>query len=98
MEGLSLIIMAYGKYAIDEFEGPIGWTLYQGTFDGAKVVPSSLTAYDKDIRYTISFTPKHMVPQNGYIEIEFPKEIIVPDYSFSQSSCRGVESSAFGSN
>ena len=67
------MIYAYGKYAIDEFEGYIGLNLVQGDFVSAKVVPSSPISYAEDVSYTISFTPRHMVPQNGYIEIDFPK-------------------------
>ena len=62
------------------------------------MVAASQTAYDKDVTYTITFTPEHLVPQNGYVEIELPKEVSVPDYSYTQSSCQGDETSAFGSN
>ena len=86
------------EYAIDEFEGSIGWESQQGTFSAAKVEFSNPIAYAEDVDYTISFTPKHMVPQNGYIEVDWPKQVSVPDYSFSQSSCFGDDKSAFGTN
>ena len=52
----------------------------------------------EDVTYTILFTPKHLIPQNGFIEIDFPKQISVPDFSYSQSSCRAVENTAFSTN
>ena len=61
----------------------MGWTIVTGDFIDAKVVPSSPVTYAFDVFYTISFTPTHLVPQNGYIEIDFPKQIAVPDYSYS---------------
>lgn len=104
VDGLEVVIYAtdpadpLAKYAIDEWEGYIDWTLEQGTFIDATIKPSTYDAYEDEVVYTISFTPKHLVPQNGYIEIDFPKQVSVPDYSYSQSSCAGVETSAFGSN
>jgi hypothetical protein len=59
-------------------------------------VPSSTVAYDKDVAYTVSFTPKHSIPLNGYVDITIPAQITVPDRSFTQSSCKAVSSSAFG--
>ena len=60
------------KWAIDDWDGFIGWELEQGTFIDAKVVPSTYDAYEDEVVYTISFTPMHLIPQNGYIEIDFP--------------------------
>jgi len=73
VEGLKIVIYAFGKYAIDEFEGYVGWIPTQGTFESANVKFSSPIAYTEDVTYTIEFTPRHLVPQNGYIEIDFPK-------------------------
>ena len=73
VDGLKIVIYAFGKYAIDEFEGYIGWTMEQGDFVSAKVKPNKIVAYDSNVNYEISFTPTHMIPQNGYIVIEFPK-------------------------
>ena len=99
VDGLRVVIYAEeGKYAIDEFEGYIGWTLEQGKFIAAQVKPSSPIAYDEDISYEISFTPVHMIPMNGYIEIDFPMQVSVPDYSYSQSSCRALENTGFSTN
>jgi len=39
VDGLKIVIYAFGKYAIDEFEGSIGWELTHGGFVDAKVVP-----------------------------------------------------------
>ena len=72
--------------------------LEQGSFIDAKIQPSTYDAYEDEVVYTLTFTAKHLIPQNGYIEIDFPKQVSVPDYSYSQSSCAGVETSAFGSN
>ena len=98
VDGLKIVIYAYGKYAIDEFEGYIGWMPVQGEFDSASVKFTSPIAYTEDVTYTILFTPKHLIPQNGFIEIDFPKQISVPDFSYSQSSCRAVENTAFSTN
>ena len=87
VDGLKIIIYAFGKYAIDEFEGPIGWSMTHGGFESALVVPSSLVTYNEDTDYIISFTPQHKITQNGYIEVQFPPEVAIPDKSFSQSSC-----------
>ena len=83
INGLKIIIKALENYAIDEYEGTVGWVPIQGSFAQVKVKPGSPTAYDEQVRYEIYFTPDHKVPQNGYIEIDFPKEISVPDYSYS---------------
>ena len=50
VDGLSLSIEAFGLYSIDDWDGPMGWTLYQGSFveTGTFVRPSSPIAYDKD--------------------------------------------------
>lgn len=98
VEGLKIVIYAFGQFAIDEFEGYIGWMPVPGTFASASVRFSSPVAYDEDVTYTIKFTPNHLIPQNGYIEIDFPKQVSVPDYSYSQSSCRAVEDTAFSTN
>mgnify|MGYP000934258123 CR=1 FL=1 len=98
VDGLKIVIYAFGQYAIDEFEGYIGWLPVNGDFKSAKVSFSSPLAYDEEVTYTIRFTPMHLVPLNGYIEIDFPKEVIVPDYSYSQSSCRADENTAFSTN
>ena len=104
VDGLEVVIYATNpdnedeKWAIDEWIGYIGWELEQGTFIDASIKPSTYDAYEDEVVYTISFTPKHLVPQNGYIEIDFPKQVSVPDYSYSQSSCAAVETSAFESN
>ena len=56
------MIYAFGKYAIDEFEGYIGWTMEQGDFVSAQVKPNKIVAYDSNVNYEISFTPTHMIP------------------------------------
>ena len=66
---MKIIIYAFGKYAIDEFEGPIGWSMTHGGFEDAFVVPSSLVTYNEETDYVISFTPHHKITQNGYIEV-----------------------------
>lgn len=80
---LQIIFMAYGLYAIDDFEGETPWELTAGTFNSVKVDPSSYVAYRAENTYEISFTPQHSVPTNGYIDILFPAEVILPDPSFS---------------
>ena len=67
--GLKIIIYAKEKYAIDEFEGPIGWNMTQGNFASAMVVPSSFVSYADNTDYIISFIPEHKITQNGYIEV-----------------------------
>ena len=62
VDGLKIVIYAYGRYAIDEFEGPIGWEMTHGGFADAKVVPSSLISYAHDTDYVIIFTPEHKIP------------------------------------
>lgn len=68
-----MVVSAFGQWAIDEWEGDYGWAPVPGEFEAAKVVPASPIAYESDVKYTISFTPLHLIPQNGYIEIDFPK-------------------------
>jgi len=85
--GLRITIASEGKYAIDEYEGPIPWSLSTGTFKSTLVVPQYNVAYRADNTYTFKFTPLHTIPQNGYVEIWFPNEVNVTDTSYSQSSC-----------
>ena len=87
VKGLKITIYAEGKYAIDEFEGQIPWELVTGTFNKMNVASESTVAYRAENLYTITFNPQHKIPQNGYVEVLFPAEVTVPDYSFSQSSC-----------
>jgi hypothetical protein len=51
------------------------------------VIPASNTSFDTT-NYTITIRPDHKVDLNGYIEIFYPKNISIPDASFSQSQCR----------
>lgn len=48
----------------------------------AQVAPASLTSYDTT-NYTFTIRPDHRVDINGYIEIFYPKNISIPDPSFS---------------
>ena len=75
IEGLKVTVNAFGRYAVDDFEGPVGWIPIQGTFLEAKVKTSSQVSYKEDTTYTIMFTPKHLIPVNGYIEVQIPSEI-----------------------
>ena len=69
VDGLKIVIYAKGKYAVDEFEGPIGWEMTHGNFASAMVVPNSFVSYAENTDYYITFTPEHKITQNGYIEI-----------------------------
>lgn len=65
VDGMEVVIYATNgaqKYAIDEWEGYIGWVLEQGSFIDAKIQPSVYDAYEDEVVYTISFTPKHLIP------------------------------------
>ena len=66
-----------------------------GNFADARVVPDSYIAYADDTTYTISFTPEHIIKQNGYIDVQFPPEVAIPDKSYSQSSCEALEGTGF---
>lgn len=61
-------------------------TLTYGTVN-AQVTPASTTSYDTT-NYTFTIKPDHRVDLNGYIEIYYPKNISIPDASFSQSQCK----------
>jgi hypothetical protein len=61
------------------------------------VTTSSTVAYTKDVAYTVSLTPQHSIPLNGYFEIIIPDQVSIPDPSFTQSSCQVDQTSAFGS-
>jgi len=52
-------------------------------------------AYADNTNYVISFMPEHVISQNGYIDVEFPPEVTIPDKSYSQSSCVADETSGF---
>lgn len=97
VQGLKITILAEGLYAVDEYEGPITWTLRTGSFGTLEVKPQSYVAYRAENEYMVTFRPEHKIPQNGYLEIMFPVEVSVPDMSFSQSSCAALETSGFPS-
>ena len=61
VDGLRIVILAKGEYAIDEFEGSIGWEMTHGGFVQARVEPDSEIAYKNDCDYVISFTPEHTI-------------------------------------
>jgi|LauGreDrversion4_2_1035121.scaffolds.fasta_scaffold09923_2 hypothetical protein len=50
----------------------------------ATVTPATYTAYETT-SYTFAITPEHPVEVNGVIIITYPKNITIPDASFSQS-------------
>lgn len=62
VQGLRITIASEGLYAIDEYEGPIPWTLSEGTFSETIVSPQFDVAYRADNLYTFQFTPKHTIP------------------------------------
>ena len=74
-------------YNVEQFSGMI---VHKMSFGGMKAVvtPSTLIAYENTV-YTFSITPDHAVELNGLIVINYPKNITIPDPSFSQSQCRG---------
>jgi hypothetical protein len=53
----------------------------------AVVTPQTLIAFENTV-YTFAITPDHPVDLNGMIVIDYPKNITIPDASFSQSQCR----------
>lgn len=61
-------------------------TLSYGSI-AATVIPGTFTAYE-NTNYTFVITPDHRLQIGGYIEIYYPKNISIPDPSFSQSQCR----------
>jgi len=56
----------------------------------ATVTPAIYTAYENTI-YTFAITPQHRLELNGIIVIEYPKNITIPDSSFSQSQCKNFQ-------
>lgn len=88
VDNLILILLANGRYEIDEYRGPTPWPLTTGSMSAVSVNPAgSYIAYDSNLKYEIMFSPKHDIPVDGYVEIWIPNEIIIPDTSFSTSSC-----------
>lgn len=61
-------------------------TLTYGSINSL-VIPASNTSYDTT-NYTFIIKPDHRVETNGFIEIFYPKNISIPDSSFSQSQCK----------
>jgi hypothetical protein len=48
----------------------------------AVVTPQTLIAFENTV-YTFAITPDHPVDLNGMIVIDYPKNITIPDASFS---------------
>jgi hypothetical protein len=48
VDGLQITIYAFGKYAIDEYDGIIPWTLGTGKFSKMIVISSTNVAYKAD--------------------------------------------------
>jgi len=48
VEGLQITVLAFGKYAIDEYNGIIPWMLETGKFNKMLVVSSTNVAYKAD--------------------------------------------------
>jgi hypothetical protein len=48
----------------------------------ATVTPATLTAYETT-SYTFAITPEHPMEINGIIVITYPRNISIPDASFS---------------
>lgn len=95
VEGVTITIYAFGKYAIDEYVGGLGWLPRPGTSLKTQIISTSLIAYENDTTYTINFTPEHTIPVNSYFEISIPTQVFIPDKSFTADSCRAIENSAF---
>ena len=63
-----------------------------------RVTSTTNTAYKPDNDFKITFNPDHEIPRNGFIEVAFPKEVIIPDTSYSASQCLTDTQSAFGAD
>lgn len=70
-------------YNIESFSGVISHKMSYGKIS-ATVTPATYTAYETT-QYTFAITPEHRVELNGFIVINYPKNITIPDASFSQS-------------
>ena len=77
-----------GTYAIDEYEGDTTWQLTTGEMTNVFINPAGNTvAYSKDLNYEFVFSPTHDIPIDGFVEVYIPDEIIIPDPSYSTSTC-----------
>jgi len=47
-------------------------------------------AYRAENEYKIAMRPKNQVPLNGKFMIQIPASVVIPDLSFSQSSCKAI--------
>jgi hypothetical protein len=81
--GFSITILTEGGFVIVDWEGPIPWQVKPGDLRSVKIDPKNYVAYSQENTYTISFVLSNEIPLEGYVEIDFPPEIIVPDASYS---------------
>jgi len=80
-------ILVYNEYLIDSYFGKVPWALTTGVFAKMYITSNSEVAYQANNKFKISFVPNHEIPRNGFIEVAFPKEVIIPDISYSASQC-----------
>lgn len=62
-----------------------------GQFQNVVVNPQSYVAYNPENDYSVTFTPLNQIPLQGYVDIFFPPEVIIPDPSYSQSTCKEIQ-------
>jgi len=68
-------------YNVELFTGVINPTMSFGDIS-AVITPGSLVAYQYT-NYTIAITPDQPVGTNGYILVQFPPQITIPNPSYS---------------
>ena len=66
-------------YVVDEFESDTIIEIQPGDMSSTSVTTNSLVAYDDDARYTLQFTPQHVIPQNGKVRVVFPDQMDASD-------------------
>jgi hypothetical protein len=64
------------------------WALTTGDMANVRVNPAgNSVAYSTDLAYEFVFSPNHEIPLDGLVEITIPSQILIPDPSFSSSTC-----------
>ncbi|CAI2378427.1 unnamed protein product [Moneuplotes crassus] len=76
-------------YDVDTISTSGNFVSTVGSMTDYKATPTSLVAYAQTI-YTFTFKPQHSILQNGYLTVDLPSQISIPDAATSAASCASI--------
>ncbi|CAI2377119.1 unnamed protein product [Moneuplotes crassus] len=76
-------------YDVDTASASGNFVATVGSMTDYSATPSNFLAYIQTT-YTFTFKPQHNILQNGYVTVDLPTQISIPDAATSASSCASI--------